>query len=138
MDSLTRDEHAKLTAVIRTMFAEAGRDETEARWFMDDLCAPLHPRWESARHLGTVANDKPRIEFAYAGRILDSARRYLSLSHSDRELLRAGVEDGVRWRGEPIPVFLDVVNETLQMREMGFSKYQNHVRGLLENAGVVV
>ena len=112
---------------IRVMFAESGYSTEQARHFVQSVCSPYNPKFERPFRVnvhGPGKVDVQRWQEPYRERLMQCIALYLRMSESDRNMLHAGVEDGVKWRGEPIAQYVDIVNETLTMREIGLDAYK--------------
>lgn len=110
---------------LRDLFASRGLSTDSARWFISK-CIPAYNRNHEAPSVVSVVgmNNSTRWVTPYRERVMQCAMQYLSLSESDANHLHAGVEDGVRWRGEPIAQYLDIYRETMRMRQIGVSAYR--------------
>lgn len=110
---------------VRDLFASRGLSAESARWFVHE-CIPSYNRNHEAPSVVSVVgmNNSTRWVTPYRDRAMQCAMQYLSLSESDANHLHAGVEDGVRWRGEPIAQYLDIYRETMRMRQIGVSAYR--------------
>ena len=114
----------QLRQEVEDNFIQAGYDAGYVRYFMDEVCSPYNARYEQP-HMAPVQgkDNATRWENPYRIRILECQRLYLQMSEQDRGLLHAGVQDGVRWRGEPIGQYVDIANETEIMRQTGRQAY---------------
>lgn len=107
---------------IRDQLAQAGYSTETARWLIGEVIGPMGPD-EGPRLATKVGNDGMHVVFPYRERLRFQVREYLAMSEKDRNLLHAGVEDGVKWRGEPMRQYVDIVAETLKMRDIGRDRY---------------
>lgn len=124
----TEPDKTRLYEDIRDLFHDCNRTTDEARDFLRSICSPYDPRHERPYRVAMNGNlDRQRWVEPYRDRLTQCASIYLRLSEQDTQLLHAGAEDGVHWRGESITQYLDVVNETLRMREMGVPAYRQEV-----------
>jgi len=101
----------------RSMLMRARRDPDFARFFVEEVCAPAS-LYERPQRMGCVGGGT-RWDFPFLARVTQSLNDYIAMSEQDRHLLHAGLEDGVAWRGEPVNVYVDVVNETEKLRRAG-------------------
>lgn len=110
---------------LRNLFAECGYSTEHARFFVQSICSPYNPRFERPYRVAVAGNlNGQRWEEPYRSRLMQCAAIYLRMSETDRKMLHAGAEDGVHWRGEPIRQFIDIVNETMHMRQIGVAEYR--------------
>lgn len=96
-------------------------------WWIRTMQEP--ERWYERPHsVGVVGRQSAsRWEYGYQIRLVQNLERFLRLSVKDRRMIVAGREDGVFWRGEPVAFFVQVVEETMRMREMGAREYAKAV-----------
>lgn len=122
--SQTKPTVRQLRQDVEDTFMQAGYSAGYVRFFMDEICSPYQPVFEHP-HMASVqgAVNATRWVEPYRERISDCQRTYLAMSETDRNLLHAGVEDGVKWRGEPVAQYQDIWNETMRMREIGREAY---------------
>ena len=116
MVQLKRDLVAKCEA--------AGFDTGFAKYFWTDVVGPYRPQYEQP-HVVPIQglNNAVRWVEPYRERLMLCLDVYLGLSESDRKTLHAGVEDGVKWQGEPMTQYVDICNETMKMRSMPKGDY---------------
>ena len=110
---------------LRDLFASRGLSTDTARWFIRS-CIPAYNRDLEAPSVVAVVGQQNSTRWVtpYRERVMQCAMQYLALSEADSEKLHAGVEDGVKWRGETIAEYLDVYRETMRMRQIGVSAYR--------------
>ncbi len=104
-------------------FAGQHLDGHVGRWFLDQCLDPWKARDDQATQVGITGGHGKRWHDPYLQRVKQCAEIYLGLSQRDRELLEAGVEDGVHWRGEPIKQFVEIWEETQILRDIGTTAY---------------
>lgn len=110
---------------LRDLFHECHHTTEQARYFVQAICSPYDPRHEKPyRRPVAGAMNNQRWEEPYRARLMQCAAIYLRMSQQDRSMLHAGAEDGVYWRGEPVSQYVDIVDETLLMRQMGLRPYR--------------
>ena len=123
-----KPDRASLRTELRNVMQNLGRADLVhggngwIEWFTEECCSGPH---QSGCEHAYQRHGKNGSTWAwpYRERLLEAARAYCRLSESDLALLHAGIEDGVKWRGEPIATYVDVVNETEIMRNMGKPAY---------------
>ena len=71
----------------------------------------------------------------YFDRLLQSVHAWMAMSGADRQILIAGREDGVAWRGEPIARYLDIVNETEIYRRTPKDAYLARLKAKIATLG---
>ena len=120
---------------LRQMFAAHGLDTQAVRWFVSACIPPYNADYERPSVV-SVAGDRNATRWLtpYRDRVVDCARTYLAMGKEDAAKLHAGVEDGVRWRGEPISQYLAIYRETMRMREIGVEAYRKQAVMLLKGA----
>lgn len=120
-----------VVAACRDRLEDLGRDPDFARRFVHEIAAPQN-RWEGA-HRASTANGGWYWDYPYRNRVLRSLDVWLHLTAEQQALLVAGVRDeGVTWRGEPLAHYLDIVNETQILRDLGLPKYRERLKRKLE------
>ena len=62
--------------------------------------------------------------YPYLDRTADTLKRFLRLTIAQKEIVIAAREDGVYWRGDNMDFFMQVVNETMDMHEIGVPAYR--------------
>jgi hypothetical protein len=108
---------------VRQLFAAAGRGDLSVERFLGLCSRPHRTGCENPAQVPVRGKDGERWEWPYADRIRQSARVFVNCGASDVATLEHGAEEGVGWRGEPVPQYLEIVRETLKMREMGVQAY---------------
>lgn len=93
-------------------------------YFCDEVCAPYAQKWEQPHLVSVMGGKSTRWEEPYRARIMQCLSIYIMLTESERSMLHAGIEDGVKWKGEPIAQFIDIVNEYGIMKQMGLDAYR--------------
>lgn len=104
---------------------QKGFDTGFAKYFWTEVCPPYNPKYEQP-HMVAVqgAQNSTRWVEPYRMRIMQCLESYFAMSANDRTLLHSGVEEGVKWKGEPIAQYLDTCSETVRMREVGLDAYR--------------
>lgn len=112
---------------------QAGMDTGFARYFWTEVCSPYRRQYESPHPVAVQgAQNQLRWVEPYRERLMQCLDIYLAMSNADRQILHHGVDDGVKWRGEHMPQYQDICNETIVMREIGREDYVEQTQARLK------
>jgi len=126
-------DRGQIITELRDLFERNGTDASFAATFVSDICQPC-TQWENPRMVAAIGGGN-RWEYPYQTRIILSAHTWLALKPREREIIAAGAtEDGIRWRGEPVNVYIEAAGETLRMRQVGIRAYVADSAGAKELA----
>jgi len=117
-------------AHCRRILSAGNHDTDFAETFVQHIAAP-ELRYEFPRLVTTIGGGN-RWEYAYQVRVAESLTTWIGMNDAERKMLMAGIqEEQVPWRGESLPVYLKIVDETLRMREVGRDAYIQNAKQAL-------
>jgi hypothetical protein len=131
--------HEILTDMLRhwvkrygSLPAPAPRDIDDcASWWLKHMQEPEHPG-ETYQATSVGIDARPRWECGYALRARSALLNWLSLSAVEREAIVSGVQgDRVAYRGEPFAQYMDILEQTHRMRQMGIAAYVHEIAPLV-------
>ena len=109
--------------------------DKHVEWFID-LLEPERKE-EHPKQVQVVGNGREdngyRWVWPYALRVKGCLLKYLTLSNDDKKIVMAARADNIFWRGDDIKLFMDVVEETMIMREIGVTAYRKQCLGKMKN-----
>lgn len=91
------------------------------RWWIGTMQEPA--RWHEQPMSVRTTGGGTRWDYPYQTRVVDNLLTFLRMPKNDRSMIVAGRDDGVFWRGEPVSVFIPIVDETHKMRRDGVKEY---------------
>ena len=94
-----------------------------ALWWIDMQEPPSMPA-DAPRRVSMPGDEGQRWICPYHERIRHTLRKFLSLHEHDQKIIMAAREDKVFWRGDDMPFFMRVIDETVKMRKMGVEAYR--------------
>ena len=115
---------AEIVDVLRAGRVE--EPEKHVEWFIN-LLEP-EKKDEHPKQVQVVGNNRDdngyRWVWPYALRVKECLLKYLTLSDDDKKIVTAARADNIFWRGDDIKFFLDVIEETMIMRDIGVAEYR--------------
>lgn len=87
--------------------------------------SPAIEHFESPREVATAAKEGVRWICPYHERLIGTLRAFALMGPADRRIVLAGIEtEHVWWRGEQTKAYLNIIDETNQMRSIGIAAYR--------------
>jgi hypothetical protein len=131
--------HEILTDMLRhwvkrygSLPAPAPRDFDDcASWWLKHMQEP-EKEGETYQATSVGTDSRPRWDCGYALRARSALLNWLGLPAVEREAVVSGVQgDRVAYRGEPFSQYMDIVEQTHRMRQMGIAAYVKEIAPLV-------
>lgn len=87
-----------------------------------------HQQFESPQTKWNPKTEENCYIWPYADRIKNTLKIFLTLSPKFQSLIISAKEDGISWRGDSEEMFLLIIEETMNMQEIGIEKYRKQAR----------
>lgn len=85
-------------------------------------------RGENVRYVAVPNGEGQREIDPYVERLRGTLQAFLIADDALRDLVVAGVADKIYWRGDDMPMFARIYDETLEMRRIGITAYRAKAR----------
>lgn len=116
LDAPTKPNYKDAVMEVERIFSRF-RIADKPGWFAGYLLEPESPfEKPNLRSVGGKDNAS-RWEYPYLLRVKGCAVQWVRMTPADRDIIKAGREDGVHWRGEDVDHFMVVYRETEKMRK---------------------
>ena len=114
---------------------EIPRDFLEAAQWWIRMQRPGNETYEIPRLVKVTGSDTDRWVTPYADRLCASLRAYVELEQVERKFIAAAAEDRVWYNGDNFEFFVQVYEETMNLRDIGLDAYRSEA---MRNMGRLV
>lgn len=127
--------------IDQALFAEMAKTNIPA--CLPNMIPDAVKAWKELNEPYNIARETPRLVSLqgkekensvrwvcpYNERLIYTYRKFIALASKDQRIVLTGIRDRKVWyRGDDIDFYIEVVNETLNMREIGLDDYREQTR----------